>query len=39
MNLQVISSPSGHILWVSGPLPGRQGVCLSAARQSAHADA
>ena len=22
MNLQVISSPSGDILWVSGPLPG-----------------
>jgi hypothetical protein len=22
MNLQVISSPSGEILWVSGPLPG-----------------
>ena len=22
MNLQVISSPEGEILWVSGPLPG-----------------
>jgi hypothetical protein len=22
MNLQVISSPQGEILWVSGPLPG-----------------
>jgi len=22
MNLQVISSPAGEILWVSGPLPG-----------------
>lgn len=22
MNLQVISSPTGEILWVSGPLPG-----------------
>lgn len=25
MNLQVIASPSGDILWVSGPLPGRSG--------------
>jgi hypothetical protein len=22
MNLQVIASPDGHIVWVSGPLPG-----------------
>jgi hypothetical protein len=22
MNLQVISSPSGELVWVSGPLPG-----------------
>jgi len=22
MNLQVIGSPSGNIVWVSGPLPG-----------------
>ena len=32
MNLQVIASPDGEILWVSGPLPGAAVHDLNAAR-------
>ena len=30
MNLQVIASPDGDIVWVSGPLPGAVLICCTA---------